>query len=67
MTEIIDLGTYRPRTAPDLTKHTAPPDTAPPCEVLEGVVIPSRDSRQGRVPQQLKPRWASVGCGVPWV
>ena len=41
MTEIIDLGAYRPRTAPDLTKHTAPPDTAPPREVLEGVVLPA--------------------------
>ncbi|MFF7156776.1 ATP-binding protein [Streptomyces sp. NPDC008139] len=41
MTEIIDLDAYRPRSAPDLTKHADPSDTAPPREVLEGIVIPA--------------------------
>ncbi len=67
MTEIIDLDAYRPRTAPDLTKHTAPSDTAPPREVLEGVVIPSGTPGRGKSAAPSGARWprtaaACRGC-----
>jgi S-DNA-T family DNA segregation ATPase FtsK/SpoIIIE len=46
MTEIIDLDSRRPRPGPDLTKRDNPDDA--PRTVLEGVVIPSGTSGQGK-------------------
>jgi S-DNA-T family DNA segregation ATPase FtsK/SpoIIIE len=47
MTEVIDLDAYRPRSAPDLTKHDIPSDASLQREVLEGVVVPSATATPG--------------------